>query len=82
MIYGVHQILLSLVNLLLSIGVHRAVSAPLHVVRSSLALGLLAVALVVGAFRPDLAMYVWFAVLGAPTLARPITRRFYPPSVS
>lgn len=77
MIYGVHLFLIALVNLLLWIGVHRTVVAHVHVVRSSLALALFAAALAVGAMRPDLALYLWFAVLATPLLGRHLARRLY-----
>jgi uncharacterized membrane protein len=77
MIYGMHLCLIGLVNLLLWIGVHRVAAAHLQVVRSALALALFVAALAVGAVRPDLALYVWFAVLAIPLLAHRITRRFF-----
>jgi hypothetical protein len=75
MIYGAHLFLIALVNLLLWIGVHRTVAAHLQIVRSALALGLFVAALGVGAIRPDLALYLWSAVLATPRLARCLTRR-------
>jgi uncharacterized membrane protein len=75
-IYGVHLLLIALVNLALWITVHRAAAAHEQVMRSSLAAGLLAVALVVGVFRPADAMYVWFVVFAAPALGRVMTRWF------
>ena len=77
LIYGTHLFLIALVNLLLWIEVHRAVSAPLHIMRSSLALGLLLAALVVGAIWPGFALYVWFAVPATPLLARHLMRLFF-----
>ena len=77
MLYGSHLTLITLVNLLLWIEVHRSVAAHQQIVRSSLALGLFVAALPVGAMRPDLALYLWITVLAAPLLARPITRRLY-----
>jgi uncharacterized membrane protein len=77
MIYGAHLFLIALIHLLLWINVHRTVGAHLQIVRSSLALALFAAALVVGAIRPGLALYVWIAVLATPPLARYLTRRIY-----
>jgi uncharacterized membrane protein len=77
MIYGAHLVLLGLVNLLLWTEVHRSVAAHPQIVRSALALALLVAALAVGALRPDLALYLWIAVLAAPWLSRRIVRRFY-----
>lgn len=74
LIYGSHLTLLGLVNLLLWIEVRHNAATRLQIVRSSLALGMLIVALAVGAIRPDLALYFWIAVLAAPPLARPIAR--------
>jgi uncharacterized membrane protein len=77
MIYGAHLLLIALVNLLLWIEVHRTVGAHLQIVRSSLAVALFVVALAVGAMRPDLALYLWVAVLATPPLAPYLTRRVY-----
>ena len=59
MIHGVHLTLLALVNLLLWIGVARRDAAHLPIMRSSLALAVLVVALAAGLVRPGLALYVW-----------------------
>jgi uncharacterized membrane protein len=77
LIYGAHLAMIALVNLLLWIPVHRTVGAPRQIVRSSLALALLAAALAVGAIWPGLAIYLWFAVLAAPLLANPLARRLF-----
>jgi uncharacterized membrane protein len=77
MVYGAHLCLIALVNLLLWIKVHRTVAARVQIVRSSLALALFVVALAVGAMRPHLAVYLWFAVLAAPLLAPFVTRHLY-----
>jgi uncharacterized membrane protein len=77
LIYGGHLFLIATVNLLLWIEVHRTVGAHLQIVRSSLALTLLAAALAVGAVRPDFAVYFWFAVIGTTPLAPFLTRRLY-----
>ncbi|MEO9191827.1 MAG: TMEM175 family protein [Acetobacteraceae bacterium] len=77
MIYGTHLFLIALVNLLLWIEVHRTVVAHRQIVRSSLALALFVAALGVGAVRPNLALYLWFAVLATPLLARYLTRPLY-----
>jgi uncharacterized membrane protein len=77
-IYGTHLTLLALVNVLLWIKIHRAASARLQMTQSSLALGLLMVALVVGAIRPRLAVYAWFTVLATPQLARFLTPQLQP----
>jgi uncharacterized membrane protein len=77
LIYGSHLFLIALVNLLLWIEVHRSVAAHAQLVRSSLALAMLTLALAVGAVRPGWAVFVWFAVLASPLLARRVTRRLY-----
>jgi uncharacterized membrane protein len=77
MIYGAHLTLIALVNLLLWVGVHRAVAAHHHVMRSSLALALFVAALAVGAMWPGLALYLWIAVLATPPLGRYLARRLY-----
>jgi uncharacterized membrane protein len=75
MIYGVHLTLIAFVNLLLWVGVHRSVGAHQQVVRSSLALAMLAAALALGAWRPDFALYGWIAVLAMTPLTYPLGRR-------
>ena len=70
MIYGTHLFLIALVNLLLWLGVHRTVASHRQIMRTSLVMAVLSVALVVGALRPDLALYVWFVALGAPQMVR------------
>jgi uncharacterized membrane protein len=77
MIYGTHLFLIALLNLVLWIEVHRTVDAHLQIVRSCLALAVFAVALAVGAMRPGLALYLWFAVLATRPLAPYLTRRFF-----
>ena len=77
MIYGVHLVLIALVNLLLWIEVHRSVVAHQPIVRSFLALLFFLAALAVGALRPDLALYFWIAALLAALLARPPVRRLH-----
>jgi uncharacterized membrane protein len=76
-IYGAHLSLIALVNLLLWIEVPRSFVSRLQIVRSCLALALLVVALAVGAMRPDLALYLWFAVLASPWLGHFLMRRLY-----
>jgi uncharacterized membrane protein len=75
MIYGAHLTLIALVNLLLWIEVPRSAATNLQIVQSSLAIALFVAALGVGAMRPDLALYIWIAVLAAPLLARQVVRR-------
>jgi uncharacterized membrane protein len=77
MIYGAHLFLIALVNTLLWHNVHRTVGAHRQIVRSCLSTGLLVAALAVGALRPDLALYLWVAVLAIPLPARYLTRRLY-----
>jgi hypothetical protein len=61
-IYGSHLTLIALVNLLLWIDMHRSVAAHVQIVRSSLALALFVLALLLGAIWPNFAPYLWFAV--------------------
>lgn len=77
MIYGGHLALLALVNLLLWVGVHRTTAAHVQIMRSGLTFALFAASLVVGAARPDWALYVWLAVLAAPQLSRPLARLLF-----
>ena len=77
MLYGGHLTLISLVNLLLWLEVHRGAAAHQQLVRSGLALVLLLAALAVGAMQPDLALYLWIAILAVPSLAHPVTRRLF-----
>jgi len=76
MVYGGHLALLALVNLLLWIEVHRGVAAHVQIVQSALSVALFVASLAVGALRPDLAFYIWFAVLIVPPIARALTPRF------
>jgi len=76
-IYGAHLLLIALVNLLLWIGVHRTTAAHGQIVRASLAVGMLLVALGVGAWRPSLAMYAWFATMASGRAGPAITRWVY-----
>jgi uncharacterized membrane protein len=75
-IYGAHLALLSAMNLVLWLGVHRTTAAHLQVARSGLAAALFAVALAVGAWRPGLALYLWIAVLPMGPVAHRIARRW------
>jgi uncharacterized membrane protein len=75
-IYGAHLTLIALVNMWLWIEVRHNPAAHLQIVRSSLALISLVVALGVGSIRPDLALYFWIAVLASSLLAPHILRRF------
>ncbi len=77
MIYGTHLLLIALVNLVLWIEVHRTTASHLHIVRTSLGLAFLTLALAVGAMRPDLALYFWFGAMATSLIARPLTRRFF-----
>jgi uncharacterized membrane protein len=74
-IYGAHLTLIAFVKLLLWMEVRRTVAAHLNLVRSSIVLGINALALVVGAARPGLAIYFWFSILGVRRLALHLTRR-------
>jgi uncharacterized membrane protein len=74
-IYGTHLILLALLNMWLWIEVHRTVAAHLQIAKSATALVMLAVALAVGAVRPDLTLYFWFAVFASPMLGSLLMRR-------
>jgi uncharacterized membrane protein len=76
MVYGGHLALLALVNLLLWIEVHRSVAAHVQIVQSALSVALFAASLAVGAMRPDLAFYIWVAVLIVPPIARALAPRF------
>jgi uncharacterized membrane protein len=76
MIYGTHALIASL-NLLLWINVHRSVAAHAQIVRSSLALALFVMALAIGAMRPYIVPYLWFAVFATSLLSRNFTRRLY-----
>ncbi len=77
MIYGAHLTLLALVNLLLWIEVRHGGGAGLQIVKSCLVLGLFAAALAVGTIRPDLALYLWIAVLAVSPLAHPVVQRLH-----
>jgi uncharacterized membrane protein len=77
MIYGTHLALIASLNLLLWINVHRGVAAHAQIVRSSLALALFVMALAIGATRPYIAPYLWFAAFAISLLSRNFTRRLY-----
>jgi uncharacterized membrane protein len=74
-IYGAHLALIALLNLLLWIDVHRSVAAHAQIVRSSLALALLVMAVAIGTVRPNIAPYLWFAVFATSLLGRNLTQR-------
>ncbi len=76
-IYGSHLMLIALINLLLWIDMHRSVAAHAQIVRSSLALALFVLALVLGAIRPVFAPYLWFAVFATSFIGPDLARRFY-----
>jgi uncharacterized membrane protein len=76
-IYGTHLMLIALVNLLLWIDVHRSAAAHAQIVRSSIALALFVMALVLGALKPVVAPYLWFAVFATSFIGPNIARRFY-----
>jgi uncharacterized membrane protein len=77
MIFGGHLTLIALVNLLLWIDVHRSVVAHREVLRSAAALALFVAGLAVGAVRPYLAQFFWYAVFVTPFISTNITRRLY-----
>jgi uncharacterized membrane protein len=77
MIYGAHLALIAVVNLLLWIDVHRGAAAHAQILRSSVALALFLAALAVGAIRPQLAQYLWFAVFATTLMGRGLTRRIW-----
>jgi uncharacterized membrane protein len=76
-IYGSHLLLIALVNLLLWIDMHRSVAAHGQIVRSSLAVALFVLALLLGAMRPVFAPYLWLAVFGTSFIGPDLARRFY-----
>jgi uncharacterized membrane protein len=78
-IYGSHLMLIALINLLLWIDMHRSVAAHAQIVRSSLALALFVLALLLGAIRPVFAPYLWFAVFATSFVGADLARRFYGP---
>jgi len=77
MIYGSHLLLIALVNLLLWIDVHRSVAAHAQIVRSSLAVALFVLALLLGWIRPVFAPYLWVAVFATSFIGSGMARRFY-----
>jgi uncharacterized membrane protein len=78
-IYGSHLMLIAFVNLLLWIDMHRSVAVHAQIVRSSLALTLFVLALLLGAIRPVFAPYLWFAVFATSFIGPDLARRFYGP---
>jgi uncharacterized membrane protein len=76
-IYGSHLLLIALVNLLLWIDVHRTVAAHAQIVRSSLAVALFVLALLLGSIRPVIAPYLWFGVFATSFIGPNLARRFY-----
>jgi uncharacterized membrane protein len=76
-IYGSHLMLIALVNLLLWIDMHRSVAAHAQIVRSSLALALFVLALVLGTIMPAVAPYLWLAVFATSFIGPDLARRFY-----
>ena len=76
-IYGSHLLLIALVNLLLWIDIHRSVAAHAQIVRSSVAVALFALALLLGSIRPVFAPYLWFAVFATSFIGPRLARRLY-----
>ena len=76
-IYGSHLLLIALVNLLLWIDIHRSVAAHAQIVRSSLAVTLFVLALLLGSIWPVFAPYLWFAVFATSFIGPNLARRFY-----
>jgi uncharacterized membrane protein len=76
-IYGTHLMLIALVNLLLWIDVHRTAAAHAQIVRSSVALALFVMALALGAVKPVIATFLWFAVFATSFIGPSLARRFY-----
>jgi uncharacterized membrane protein len=77
LLYAIHLSTIALVNLLLWLEVHRVAVAHIHVVRSVMSLALVLIAVAVGAFWPQGAVYLWLAVLAAPMAGGYVTRRLY-----
>jgi uncharacterized membrane protein len=76
LIYGLHLVLIGLMNLLLWIEVHRNTAAHEQIARSALALLAFLAGLAVGAVRPDLASYLWAAALAAGPAGRRLAQRW------
>jgi uncharacterized membrane protein len=76
-IYGSHLMLIALVNLLLWIDMHRSVAAHAQIVRSSFALALFVLALVLGVVKPAIAPYLWLAVFATSFIGQDLARHFY-----
>ena len=76
-IYGTHLMLIALINLLLWMDVHRSASAHAQIVRSSFGLVLFVAALILGAFHPFVAPYLWCAVFATSFIGADLARRFY-----
>jgi uncharacterized membrane protein len=76
-IYGSHLLLIALVNLLLWIDMHRTVAAHAQIVRSSLAVALFVLALLLGSIRPVFAPYLWFGVFATSFIGPNLARRFF-----
>jgi uncharacterized membrane protein len=76
-IYGGHLLLIALVNLLLWIDVHRSVAAHAQIVRSSLAVALFVLALLLGSIRPVFAPYLWLAVFATSFIGPELARRLH-----
>jgi uncharacterized membrane protein len=76
-IYGTHLMLIALVNLLLWMDVHRSTAAHAQILRSAVALSLCVLALVLGAVKPVIAPYLWFAVFATSFIRKDFARRLY-----
>jgi uncharacterized membrane protein len=76
-IYGGHLMSIALINLLLWMDTHRSVAAHVQIVRASLALALFVLALALGAVKPAIAPYLWFAVFATSFIGPNFARRLY-----
>jgi hypothetical protein len=76
MIYGAHLAPISLLNLLLWIEFRRSAGVRERIVGSSLTVLLFVAAVPIGAVRPQLAQYFWYAGFALPWLGRRLTRKF------
>jgi hypothetical protein len=56
---------------------HHSVAVHAQIVRSSLALGLFVLALLLGTIKPIFAPYLWFAVSGTSFVGPDLARRLY-----
>jgi uncharacterized membrane protein len=75
-VYGAHLALISLLNLLLWLEVRRSAGVGERIAGSFLTLVLFVAPVAVGAVRPELAQYFWYAAFAMPWLGRRLTRKF------